>query len=333
MLFVSFLLIFVPSKKNINTSQIGILKVFFAVQTLFLLIYFFSGLYKFSGLVSQEMYGMKTALSPDSLAQHVATTIFSFNTTYYFFSSFVLKYQSYFFSVALIIGYFIELLSVYIIFKPKLHRLWGGVLILLHAFILMIFGPDFTLHLFIVALFLFFSPFSDSPFNLKNEIKLILNSLKGIFVKSKKINHKIVIFYDGDCLLCNRFLNYLSKFDLPSRVGICQQQGLMYKSHTDEYPDLIELDSVVIVEYKENKEKYTRVKADAVTWLLSKIKKRFVLMRCLYLIAPFVGNVIYSLIAKNRKKLVPESCPVLPQKIQSHIINESIHEDGTHNHS
>lgn len=124
MLLALFLLIFIPNEKASENSEGALLKIFFGIQTLILLTYFSSGVFKFYGLLNQEFLGLNSVFSYDSYAQNICKTsfIYDFNC---FFSSFILNHSSFAFSIILILGYSIELLSIYVIFKPKLHRIGG----------------------------------------------------------------------------------------------------------------------------------------------------------------------------------------------------------------
>jgi hypothetical protein len=118
----SFLFIFLPSSKA-KSIKGSTLKVFFGVQTFILVAYFLSGSFKVLGAVKQVLSGSASAFSNDSLAINLSKTMMAFDFDY-FFTDFLLSHFSYFFSILLVLGYLVELLAVYFLFKRKYHRLY-----------------------------------------------------------------------------------------------------------------------------------------------------------------------------------------------------------------
>lgn len=317
-LICSFILIFVPSSKSNNSIDYNLPKIFFGIQTIILLTYFSSGIFKIYGILDQELLGLKSALYPDSLAQNLSKTSFASNSEC-FLQSLILHSPSYFYSIVLVVGFLIEFLSIYVIFRPKVHRIWGLLLILLHAGILLSVGPDFTYQVLVIGIFILFSPFSSTENDLIDDIRVHFKKIKYKFSKNK---NDFIIFYDGECLMCNRFLKFISKFDLPKEMRICKIQSSTFSQLIKEKPDLSEIDSIIVVETNADISKNIRIKASGITWVLSKINLKFWIIELLFKISPFLGNCIYDIIAKNRKKTDPNNCPITPKKIRSIILNE-----------
>jgi hypothetical protein len=161
MVVASFILIFLPKDLNDESGTPEVLGIFFIRQSFILLTYFSSGIFKFWGILDQELHGVKSALSPDGFAQNIAKASFGTNTPS-FFGSWIIATHSPFYSILLIAGYLIEVFSLFIIINPHRHRQWGLVLILFHSMILMTVGPDFTIHMVVIGVFLIFSPFLTS---------------------------------------------------------------------------------------------------------------------------------------------------------------------------
>jgi hypothetical protein len=159
MVIVTFMLIFLPDRNSDGALNQKVLKIVLGIQSFILLIYFISGSFKLLGIVTQTVLGQTSALSPDALAQNVAKGLFTTNAPT-FFSSLILEHPSWMATVVLLTGYMIEACSIFIISRPNLHRVWGMVLLVFHSTILMTVGPDFTIHMVVVGLFLVFSPFS-----------------------------------------------------------------------------------------------------------------------------------------------------------------------------
>lgn len=313
MMVSSFLLIFLPKSRTTEAKR-DFLKIIFGIQTLILVAYFISGVFKFYGILDQELKGVVSALSQESLAITLSKTSLASNSDY-FFSSLILNSKSAFFPAVLIFGFLVEFFSIYVIFKPHYHRIWGFLLVLLHAGILLTVGPDFRIQAFMVGIFLFFSPFSTA----------ILPPIKSplAYFRNRKKKNSFVVFYDGECLMCNGFLKFLSKYDLPAEMKICKLQSDLFREILAESEDLSEVDSIIVVEQDETGAKFIRIKANAIVWTLSKTSKRFLLLKFLYQVFPFPGNCVYDIVAKRRKKIEPDNCPIPPQNIRERMIPEN----------
>ena len=157
---VEFMLIFLPGPGG-ETSPVKTLRIVFGIQSMILLTYFVSGAFKILGIVTQEIGGQPSALSPVAFSEHVARTIFTTNEPT-FFSSVILDHQSWLATTILLSGYLIEVCSIFIIFCPDLQRIWGFILLIFHSAILMTIGPDFTIQMLVAGIFLVFSPFTST---------------------------------------------------------------------------------------------------------------------------------------------------------------------------
>jgi hypothetical protein len=171
MVVVTFLLIFSPDQKRKRASfNKDILKVVFGIQIFILLTYSISGFFKFYGILDQELSGVPSAFSYTSLAKNIAKTNLATNFST-FFSSLILNSNSILFPFLLLLGYLIELLSLFIIIRPHLHRIWGLLLVAFHAFVLMTVGPDFTIQALVVGIFILHSPFSKNPLRRQRDLR------------------------------------------------------------------------------------------------------------------------------------------------------------------
>jgi predicted DCC family thiol-disulfide oxidoreductase YuxK len=317
MLLSSFLFIFLPNQTESASSKLELLKVFFGAQTLVLLAYFVSGFFKLYGILDQEVRGVVSALSPDSLARNLAKSSLasSYDT---FFSSVILYNNSYVFSAFMIVGFAVEFLAIYVVFKPKLHRIWGVILMLLHAGIVLTVGPDFTIQMFVVGILLVFSPFANLETDIVSDVSGAMKSLKNRLTKSK---NEFVLFYDGDCLMCNGFITFLAKYDLPDGLKISKIQSDRFQHILSQNPDLAAIDSIIVVETKPTGEQLIRIKSDCITWVLTKVTSTFVPLRLLHLVSPYTANTVYDLIAKNRDIPGAEHCPMPPENIRKRLVS------------
>lgn len=133
-----------------------------------------------------------------------------------------------------------------------------------------------------------------------------------------------VVFYDGECPLCNKVVNYLSGIrDLPEHLRFSGQSGDLYVQLKSKYPFLNDIDSLVYVEYfceEDNTEMILRHSGDAVTRLLGLIDGRYRFFRWLYRIAPSWGDRLYRKIASGRYTFYGGECPVPPRSLLERMI-------------
>lgn len=111
---------------------------------------------------------------------------------------------------------------------------------------------------------------------------------------------KKIIFYDGDCGLCQRSIYLLVKLDTRKELSFAPLNGLTYKKFFKEESDL-----VTVVYFRDGK---LFTKSDAIIEVcrsLGGVKKLALLLK---LIPRFLRDKVYDLIAGHRKKV---SCIIL----------------------
>ena len=140
------------------------LKVIFGLQTIILFSYSISGFYKLIGVAKQIKWGVTSVFSKTGMnLQSSKTSYFSGNE--YFFQQFLIDHPSYWIGIIHLIGYLIEFFSIFILFRIKLHRIWGLLLVVFHLAIALTIGPDFSIHALVIGLFLLFSPFGSKYYD------------------------------------------------------------------------------------------------------------------------------------------------------------------------
>lgn len=161
----SFLFIFIPTSKEYSLKdKKSFLTIMVGFQSFILLTYFVSGFFKFHGIISQITKNEVSALHPEALGQLIALTMNGSVNEKYFLADYIINNPSPIHSVILITGYFIEIFAIVVIFKPNLLAIWGILLILLHIVILMTVGPDFSIQILIIGLFILYSPFNTNNY-------------------------------------------------------------------------------------------------------------------------------------------------------------------------
>ena len=301
LVLTSFLFIFLPnSKSDQETDKVSFLQIFFGNQALILLTYFCSGYYKFKGIYEQESWGMLSALSPESLAHNIAKTSLARGESY-FLSDFIFEHPGYHFSALLIFGYFVEFFSVYIIFKPQLHRLWGFVLIVLHGIILLTVGPDFSIQILVLAIFLLFSPFCLSEHGIANGLRCIWDRISAVF--KKKTKSHFIVFYNDKSATQSAYVRII-KAAKNSNMQVLNRESESYAKLMDQYKDLRSIKTLVIINKENPKELY--IKAAAISVVFASIHPLYKPFKWLYTIAPFFADLAHDFAERmplgNQKK-------------------------------
>jgi predicted DCC family thiol-disulfide oxidoreductase YuxK len=119
---------------------------------------------------------------------------------------------------------------------------------------------------------------------------------------------KPIIFYDGDCGICNAFVDFLLKHDKKERLLFAPLQGITAKEHIPS-KTLNSVDSVVLIDV--DKKLYIKSKAALKTIAALGGFYKFSLG---FLIFPtFIRDGVYDFVARNRHKWAEEngSCRLL----------------------
>ena len=131
-------------------------------------------------------------------------------------------------------------------------------------------------------------------------------------MKSKK---DIVVF-DGVCVLCNRFFNWLIKNDKDEKFMYTNFQSDFSKKNNLKLKDI---NSVAVI--KTNGEKIYKVQA--VYYILKKIDRYFIVRILLKLLPLFLTNICYDLIANFRYRIFGkyETCIIPNENVRKNFIN------------
>ena len=124
------------------------------------------------------------------------------------------------------------------------------------------------------------------------------------------IENKKIIFYDGLCAMCNRFIRILITLDKKEKFLLAPLQGKNGKILQKKFSKkLHEVDSVIFY----NKQVYT--KSSAVINILSELGGIYKLACIFNIIPSFISDSIYDYIARNRFQWFGklDKCP-MPEK-------------------
>ena len=124
------------------------------------------------------------------------------------------------------------------------------------------------------------------------------------------IENKKIIFYDGLCARCNRFIRLLIKLDKKEKFLLAPLQGKNGKILKEKFSkELKGIDSVIFY----NKKVFT--KSSAVINILNELGGAYKLAYIFNIIPTFISDSIYDYIARNRFQWFGklDKCP-MPEK-------------------
>jgi predicted DCC family thiol-disulfide oxidoreductase YuxK len=124
------------------------------------------------------------------------------------------------------------------------------------------------------------------------------------------IENKKIIFYDGLCAMCNRFIRILITLDKKEKYLLAPLKGKNGKILKEEFSkELQGIDSVIFY----NKKVFT--KSSAVINILSELGGVYKLAYIFNIIPTFISDSIYDYIARNRFQWFGklDKCP-MPEK-------------------
>ena len=127
---------------------------------------------------------------------------------------------------------------------------------------------------------------------------------------------KDIVVFDGVCVLCNRFFNWLIKNDKDEKFMYTNFQSDFSKKNNLKLKDI---NSVAVI--KTNGEKVFKVQA--VYYILKKIDRYFIVRTLIKLLPLFLTNICYDLIANFRYRIFGkyETCIIPNENIRKNFIN------------
>lgn len=127
---------------------------------------------------------------------------------------------------------------------------------------------------------------------------------------------KDIVVFDGVCVLCNRFFNWLIKNDKDEKFLYTNFQSDFSKKNNLKLKDI---NSVAVI--KTNGEKIYKVQA--VYYILKKIDRYFIVRILLKLLPLFLTNICYDLIANFRYRIFGkyETCIIPNENVRKNFIN------------
>tara|TARA_B100001769_G_C21761930_1_gene416835 strand:- start:155 stop:577 length:423 start_codon:yes stop_codon:yes gene_type:complete len=108
--------------------------------------------------------------------------------------------------------------------------------------------------------------------------------------------NKIIILFDGECAMCNKYILFVAKNDSKDIFRFLSIQNKKINALKKIHPiDTKNISSIYVIHNNE-----IRSKSKAVLKITPMLKFPYNLLQVFYLVPNFLRNIIYDLVAKNR---------------------------------
>ena len=104
---------------------------------------------------------------------------------------------------------------------------------------------------------------------------------------------KIIVVFDGFCILCNKYVLMISERDFNNKIYFTTFQSKFMK---DSYPNIKLANTVLVI----TEEKKILTKSEAITYCLSNIRFNKIILKFLNFTPVIILNFIYKIIAISR---------------------------------
>ena len=105
---------------------------------------------------------------------------------------------------------------------------------------------------------------------------------------------KIIIF-DGDCLVCNKFINFINKNDFENQIYFCSLNSQYAINLLDQYKYKGTLNSIIYINEMKIHAKFGAIKS-----ILTTLNGWFKLFNLMHIIPLPIGDFLYDKFANNR---------------------------------
>jgi hypothetical protein len=176
-LWISFCFVFLPdvnlTAATSRSVKMAYLSIFASAQSLILLFYSLAGLWKVLEGLKPLLHGMEGNFAPRGLSLQLADRMLATGTSP-LLGDFAVNNYWIIWPMFLLVMY-IQFTAVFVALRPRLHVVWGTVLIMFHTGTWLLMQIPFADHMFCVGLLFVLSPFRPRSWNLRE----VLSDLPG----------------------------------------------------------------------------------------------------------------------------------------------------------
>jgi predicted DCC family thiol-disulfide oxidoreductase YuxK len=209
--YVSFALLFLPSTfarpdliSRVQSMQV--IAVFWFAQSILLFSYTSAGVHKILG---------GSLLLGDGLVRTVLNRAMQNGGSPFLLEKFLTENAAA--AEAFLLGnLYIQLFSLFVLFRPNLHKPYGVMLILFHFGTFLLMHILFSVHIIIWGLFFVMSPMAPRRFSLLATLQslpvfgLLFRLISWNLIKVKPKTAEAYLIYDGECPFCSRYSRLLN---------------------------------------------------------------------------------------------------------------------------
>jgi|GEM_PF-76433 len=342
----AFCFVFLPGEKSLarEEGRLAALRLFWGAQSLILLTYTMSGISKILGLLLQlYRHQEHTLLSHESLARIVAEQLI-LTSERSLFGSWIIyhPWAGWPFHLGAV---YLEIFALLIAFRPALQRAWAMGLVFMHVGIFLAMNVTFATSILLLTLLFAAGPLNSAPLFSKQALRDIpwfgpllatLWDIRPRFGSSPKgksmprvekdslkplmADGTTIVFYDGDCRVCNRWIRILLSLPLPEEVRFAPIQSKYFRELAIRYPVLSKVDSMM--HYRRESDGETLLlRSEGIFWFLARIPgwPRWSVL-ALLLPLPLL-DAGYWVLAKTRHRLGRNwACPLISLEQQKRFL-------------
>ncbi|MCE0521706.1 MAG: DCC1-like thiol-disulfide oxidoreductase family protein [Methylacidiphilales bacterium] len=115
--------------------------------------------------------------------------------------------------------------------------------------------------------------------------------------------YPLLLFFDGDCAFCNRWVNRVKEADLAHRIRYGTKQGHTFQSVAQLHPELEPVESVVLVKRRPDGGEDFLVRSRAIREVIKGLPEFRFFELMLQLFPPFISDIGYRIFSKLRAPL------------------------------
>lgn len=115
--------------------------------------------------------------------------------------------------------------------------------------------------------------------------------------------HPLLLFYDGECAFCNRWVNKVREVDTTHRMRYGTKQGLTFKQVAQTHPELANVESVVLVKRRADGSEEFLVRSAAIREVIAGLPRFRAFEIALNIFPTAISDLGYRIFSKLRAPL------------------------------